>query len=249
MKRRLVCSVLALILALLPLAALADVPATPTQRLFLRTGPTTKYTSIGHMPETTALTAIEYEQGSGVTWVLVEYVRDGELERAYTGLKRMIVHGDIPWASHLNIGKVLLDSCTVYGGPGTNYMARSYLEDGTYVTLLRYDDNFAYIDYADPATGEPARGWVWGSVVDASFGYTPTPEELYGVTYSNGTLVYVSDSHGAILYTSPRSDSYWICRIPAGSVMESDSTTSNGYLHVRYGDYDGYVEKYSLALY
>ena len=41
MKRRLVCSVLALILALLPLAALADVPATPTQRLFLRTGPTT----------------------------------------------------------------------------------------------------------------------------------------------------------------------------------------------------------------
>lgn len=250
MKRRLICLVLLVCLVLTPLSALADVPATPNQRLFLRTGPTTKYVSIGHMPQTTSLTAIEYEQGSGVTWVLVEYVRDGQLERAYTGLKRMTVHGNIPWASHLNTGLSLRESCTVYGGPGTNYMTRSYLSSGTYVTLLRYDGAFAYIDFTDPSTGDPSRGWVWSSAVDgSSSGYSPAPGGQTGVTFSNGTLVYVNSTYGAPLYNEPRSDAGWICTIPAGTVLESYSTTSNGFLLVSYANWEGYVDKYCLSLY
>ena len=249
MKRRAICFALLLALALVPLRALADVPATPIQRLFLRTGPTTKYVSIGHMPETTALTAIEYEQGSGVTWVLVEYIRDGQLERAYTGLKRMTVHGNIPWADHLNIGINLANNCTVYGGPGDYYMTRSSLYAGTYVTLLRYDGAFAYIDFTDPSTGDPSRGWVWSDAVDGSYGYTPTPQERYAVTCSNGTLVCVTDVHGAFLYADPRLDASAICSIPSGAVLESYSTTSNGFLLVRYGGWEGYVEKRCLALY
>ena len=70
-----------------------------------------------------------------------------------------------------------------------------------------------------------------------------------GVTFSNGTLVYVSNSYGAPLYNAPRSDAGWICTIPAGTVLESYSTTSNGFLLVSYANWEGYVDKYCLSLY
>jgi hypothetical protein len=262
MKRRLICLCLCLLIAILPLAALSDAPATPNQRLYLRTGPTTAYVDIGLMPETTALAAIEYETGSGVTWVLVEYERDGQLERGYTGLKRMAVHGDIPWADHLNLDAEINRTSTVYGGPGSDYLFRSSLNAGTPVTLLRYDGDYAYIDFYEANADQPSRGWVRDVNVtvdgwdddweDDWYGddglYSGEMEQIYSVTFSNGTLVYVNNSYGALMYDAPGGGQL-VCSIPAGTVLSSYSTTGNGYLLVRYGDWEGYVDKAKLTLY
>jgi len=76
------------------------------------------------MPSSTELTAIEYEEGNGVTWVLVEFMRDGQLDRAYTGLKRMTVHGDILWADHLNEESSAACDCSVYVSGGSRFQQK-----------------------------------------------------------------------------------------------------------------------------
>ncbi len=253
MKKRLACLLLILAVCLPSLAALADVSATPNQRLFFRTGPNTKFVGIGHMPETTALTAIEYESGNGVTWVLVEYERDGKLERAYTGLKRMTVNGDIPWADHLDIEATVTSACSVYGGPGTWYMLRSGLRYGDTVTLLRFDDGFAYVEFDDADAGEPSRGWIDSACLDDGWWYEPpyedTLEDRYGVSFSSGTLVCVTRRAGALMYEEPSSDAVRLRVVPYGTVLDSFSTTGNGYLYVNYDGWEGFIKKSELALY
>ena len=258
MKKRLVSLFLSLALCLLPLGALAGVSATPNQKLFFRTGPNTKYYAIGNMPQSTALTAIEYESGNGVTWVLVEYTRDGRRERAYTGLKRMSVNGEIPWADHLEIGTYATASCSVYGGPGIDYTMRAGLQSGDSVTLLRIDDGFMYIEFTDHTTGEPSRGWVNPDYIRDGQWYvqqygggssSSAPTQTENVTYAGGTLVYVTRRSGALMYDEASADAWRMCVVPFGTVVTSYFTTSNGYLYVSYNGWEGFIDKNDLALY
>ena len=262
MKRKVsVCLILVMAL-ILTVPALA-VTATPNQQLFFRTGPTTSYVGIGHMPQSTFLTAIEYEQGSGVTWVLCEYTRDGKLERAYTGLKRMTVNGTIPWANHLNVATSVSYTVTVYGGPGDYYINRSTLYSGSYVTLLRYDGDYAYIDFTDPVQGEPSRGWVYYTSLACGDRYRPGGSTNSGnsggsnsggsygggsVSLYDGTLIYVDNSSGTYLRQNAFSSSASLTWIPYDSILVSYATTTNGFLYVSYGNYVGYVDQWDVSL-
>ena len=157
MKRttRMAC---ALLLALAFLCAEASVSATPNQKLAFRTGPNTKYAELYSLPQSTAIRAIEYEEGNGVTWVLVEYTYKGSRCRAYTGLKRMTVHGTIPWADHIGTDAYLTAGADVYAAPSYDAAYRSYVARGTRVTLLRYEGGYAFIEFSDGGT--PSRGYV-----------------------------------------------------------------------------------------
>ncbi|MBQ3575560.1 MAG: hypothetical protein IJA26_07805, partial [Clostridia bacterium] len=123
---------------ILPDYSSRGVPATPNQELALRTGPTTGYTWLFHLPEDTPITAYEYEQGSGVTWVLIEFEYKGMRCRGYTGLKRMDVHGNIPWADHLWEMNAANYSTNIYAAPSADAYYRGYLDRGTYVSILDY---------------------------------------------------------------------------------------------------------------
>ena len=267
--KRVICLILTVLMLLSFAAPALAVTATPNQRLFFRTGPTTSYVGIGHMPQSTALTAIEYEQGSGVTWVLCEYTRDGYLERAYTGLKRMTVNGSIPWADHLNISTTISSAASVYGGPGTYYIYRASLYSGAYVTLLRYDGDYAYIEFIDPPTGEPSRGWVYYTSLACgdkyrsgssgggysgggnSGGYNGGGYSGGGSSVSlyEGTLVCVDSYYGTYLLSSPASNAPSLGYIPADAVLVSYATTTNGYLYVSYGNQKGYVNEWDVSLF
>ena len=248
MKRRAACLMACLLMCLVPLAALAAVSATPNQLLFFRTGPTVDYAPLCEMSERTALTAIEYESGSGVTWVLVEFMRNGMPERGYTGLKRMTVHGDIPWADHWNVPATLQQAAAVYAGPGYEYTPHGNLASGSGVTLLRQEGDFSFIDYID-RDGYPSRGWVESYALSSGSSYGQ-PSQPYGqvITYSGGTLVRVRQSGGAAMYAQP-SSSARLYTVPYGTVLESYSTTSNGYIYVMYQGTEGYIPTSALELY
>lgn len=256
MKKCLFCLILCLIIgAGLPLSALA-VSATPNQKLAMRTGPNTKYTEPGSMPRSTSLTAIEYESGNGVTWVYVEFWRDGKLDRGYTGLKRMTVNGYIPWADHLSIESWMDSDSEVYSGPDYCYYDRYYVSEGQEVTLLRYEDGFAFIDFYDYDSDAYVRGWVPEEALDGEYddyngGYAPpgSYRSGYGDTwFYDGTLVTVYGS-SAPLYETPYAGSAVLCWMPVGSVMSSSASTSTGHLFVNYNGYEGFVPKSCVTLY
>ena len=252
LKRALSLALCLLLTLMIPVLARADVSATPNQRLAFRTGPNTKYTWLFHMPQSTALTAIEYESGNGVTWVLVEFWNNGKLDRGYTGLKRMTVNGSIPWADHLWEGMNLIEGGEVYSGPGPEYVSRSSLKAGDYVSVLRYEGDFAFIEFTDPVEQEPARGWVFTSCLfeEEDPWYSPVPSPgSDGVWYSEGTLVYVSASRSVPMFEHPYAGAQILCWVPSGSVLSSYATTGTGHLYVEYGGYFGYVDKASLSLY
>ena len=158
MKKLLAALLAATLLAALLTTASAAVSATPNQKLALRTGPNTRYVELYTLPQSTRITAFEYESGNGVTWVLVEYTYNGEVCRGYTGLKRMSVHGSIPWADHLDRRVSVSRAGTVYAAPTRSGGYRGRVERRDTVTLLRYEGSWAYIEFDD--RGTPSRGYV-----------------------------------------------------------------------------------------
>ena len=159
MKKTSIALVILLLLAMVTSGALASVSATPNQKLAFRTGPNTKYVEVGTLPQSTSIRAIEYEEGNGVTWVLVEYTYNGERCRAYTGLKRMTVNGYIPWADHYNESWQADGYVSVYAAPSTQAAYRGSLYDGEWVTLLDWEGDYAFIEFMDGGT--PSRGYVY----------------------------------------------------------------------------------------
>ena len=139
--------------------------ATPNQKLFFRSGPNTAFTGLFTLPQSTKLVAYEYEEGNGVPWVLVEFEYQGMVCRAYTGLKRMEVHGNIPWADHLWESNLISRSSTVLAAPCNNAYYRGHIDAGTYVSILGYENGYAYIEYYDSDAGADCRGYVPVNVV------------------------------------------------------------------------------------
>ena len=158
MKKSVALIVLACMLMAMSLSAAASVPATPNQRLAFRTGPNTAYVELYTLPESTEIRAIEYEEGNGVTWVFVEFTYNRQLCRAYTGLKRMTVHGNIPWANHIDATCWVGEGGTVYAAPSDRAAYRGYVSSGECITLLDYEGDYAYIEFYDGGT--ISRGYV-----------------------------------------------------------------------------------------
>ena len=134
--------------------------ATPNQKLAFRTGPNTSYPDLFTLPQSTEIIAYEYEEGNGVTWVLVEFEFEGRPCRGYTGLKRMQVHGDIPWANHLYEPAWVNYDCNVLSAPAHNAGYRGYIDAGEQVTVLCYESGYAHIEFYDNAARMYSRGYV-----------------------------------------------------------------------------------------
>lgn len=215
--KKVLAAMLALCL-LLSATALAGVRAVPNQKLSFRTGPNTKYVELYTLSQSTSITAIEYEEGNGVTWVLVEFYKDGERVRAYTGLKRMSVQGNIPWANHAYTPVIVNTAGSVYAAPGYDGAYRGKVVEGETVELLRYDGDFVYIEFYDGGNRAPSRGWIpeWmvsgeGNCNTDSLS-TPAPKLPAGG-------VSATPNQELAFRTGPRTDYNWMFHMPKSTQL------------------------------
>ncbi|MDL2318907.1 hypothetical protein LJC74_07540 [Eubacteriales bacterium OttesenSCG-928-A19] len=140
---------------------LEPIPATLNQKMATRTGPSTAYTEDhGTLPADTFIVVYQQEMGSGVPWVMVEFERSGLPVRAYTGLKRVDVSGEIPWATQKPILATVRQETAAHFGPGTCYMpASSTVAGGTPVEVYCEENGWALIDY-QYSSERRIRVWV-----------------------------------------------------------------------------------------
>lgn len=213
-----VMAVLLAVCMMLSATALAAVRAVPNQKLAFRTGPNTKYVELYTLSQSTAITAIEYEEGNGVTWVLVEFYKDGQRVRAYTGLKRMTVQGEIPWANHAYSPVIVNAAGQVYAAPGYDGAYRGKVIEGETVEFLRYDGEFAYIEFYDGTNKAPSRGWIPAWMIDGEGRESCDDSDCW----EDETLVFESEIRSVpaipnqelALRTGPNRDYNWLGRMP-----------------------------------
>lgn len=177
MKKLLIVALTLSMLLCAGLNAHASAPATPKMRLCIRTGPNTKYVELHSLGPSAKIRAIEYEKGNGVTWVMIQYRNNGKIHRAYTGLKRMTVEGDIPWASHMDEDVRIVADGQVYSAPKDEGGWRGHLDAGDWVTLLDYEDDYAFIEFSD--NGTPSRGYVPDWMIDDEEDYDEDYDEYW----------------------------------------------------------------------
>jgi len=133
------------------------------QRMATRTGPGTKFTEDhGTLPESTEIVVYAQEDSSGTPWVLVEFVRNGKLVRAYTGLKRVDVDAsDLPKTTKNPKAAVVTEDTPAYYGPDAQYYLaiENPVMAGTELLVYGVDRNFALVEYARE-DGAWMRAWV-----------------------------------------------------------------------------------------
>ncbi|MCL1964667.1 MAG: hypothetical protein FWF69_06370 [Firmicutes bacterium] len=132
------------------------------QKMATRTGPGTKYTEDhGTWPASTEIVVYAQENSGGTPWALVEFMRNGKLVRAYTGMKRIDAGtAGIPSATREPRAAAVTRETQAYYGPGTAYMAvPNPVAAGTEVLVYGVDRGYALIDYT---TGfdQWMRSWV-----------------------------------------------------------------------------------------
>ena len=238
--RRLICTLLVACFFCAGLAV-AEVPATPNQKLSFRTGPNTKYLEMFTVSQNTEITAIEYEEGNDVTWVLVEFMHKGQRMQGYTGLKRMTVHGEIPWASHLYETAEAICQADIWAAPARDAAVRGLMEAGDEVSVLRFEDGYAFIEYMDEASGEPSRGWVEDWTLDTApeFEFEEAPQsvlmEIGSVSMPMRTVTPVT------LLARPSYDAFGIMTLAAGATVYCYGDLYCGYSIVEVGGVMGYI--------
>jgi len=133
------------------------------QRMATRTGPGTKFTEDhGTLPESTEIVIYAQEDSGGTPWVLVEFVRNGKLVRAYTGLKRVDVEvSDLPKTTKNPKAAIVTEDTPAFYGPDAQYyMAiETPVRAGTELLVYGVDRNFALVEYARE-DGTWMRAWV-----------------------------------------------------------------------------------------
>lgn len=153
---------LCMLLTLFACPADAAVSATPNQKLAFRTGPNTKYVDMHTLPQSTSLTAIEYEEGNGVTWVLVEFLDQGRYVRGFARLDGVTVVGEVPPAVNAyRCAAGLTADSIVYAAPKDSAAVHTYLPEDVTVWVLDFVENgYAYIEFAGLTSGLLDRGYV-----------------------------------------------------------------------------------------
>ncbi|NLD34700.1 MAG: hypothetical protein GX653_07310 [Clostridiales bacterium] len=161
MKKQLAFLLLLALMTSLLSPALA-VSAVLNQRMATRSGPGTQYTEeLGTLPQDTSITLIHYVQDkNNVPWGLVEFSRNNQLYRAYTGMKRINVPGgNAPYLAEHPAPASATASTTVYYGPGTRYAARrEQLHAGTPLLVIAQENGYLLCEYQQG--DRPERGYV-----------------------------------------------------------------------------------------
>lgn len=137
----------------------AALDAELNQKLSARSGPSTDYTEMGTFSEYTPITVFYQTEGNGVNWGYVEYMADGELYRAYTGMKRIDTSEYVPYDPEVVYDvHILCDTCP-YCGPGFEYAACRYpiWED---VQLYGMFEQCGWMMVDFQTEGGIQRGWV-----------------------------------------------------------------------------------------
>ncbi len=237
---RLAAFALALVLIMSP-AALASVNlwgvrAEPNQKLAFRTGPNTAYGELYTLPQSTAINALELEEGNGVVWVLVDFEYNGSRVRAYTGLKRMSLSGGIPYANHDHLIRRLQSGGDVYASPDMNAAVRATLAEGDEVDFLGFEGDYCFIEYR--SGGELNRGYV--------------RQELFWIDQyeyaeyfpENDTFTYYAVCRFSRMYAQPSERSELLFSIPFDASVTVDyweiEDTPDGWLPIYYGGLHGY---------
>lgn len=235
-KRFAALLLLALLCAAICAPASAEVRATPIDKLAFRTGPNTRYVELFTLPKSTKITAIERAEGNGVTWVLVEFYCDGSYQRAYTGLKRMKLHGEIPWESDYHSNAIVSGPCTVRAAPRSNAARRGKIGELELVTRLGSENGYDYVEFYDAANEALSRGWI--------------KTDGLGDTDGDGAFMRKASR----VYRQPSSKSGTKGKVGKFEVVGYLSTR-NGYDHIlfysasEHSISDGYVPSGSVSVY
>ncbi len=131
------------------------------QRMATRTGPGTAYSEEhGTLSEYTEIVVFAKEDSGGTPWVLVEFVKNNKLVRAYTGLKRVDVDdlASLPTTTKKPKPATVSRDTTAYYGPGKAYLQCPVIvAAGTEVLVYGVDRGYALIEYTG---GVLTRSWV-----------------------------------------------------------------------------------------
>ncbi len=125
------------------------VSATLNQKLSARSGPSTKYTEEGTYPENTSIKLVEKVFDGNIYWGMVEFYKNGEKYRVYTGMKRIDTKGSVHDATQRDYrGATLAWDSTAYYGPGYDYARRKgTVPSGTQLRVYDEENDFYLCDY------------------------------------------------------------------------------------------------------
>ncbi len=169
--------VLAIVLAATAFtAAKADTYGTLNQKMATRTGPGTRYDEPGTFFNGKwkgQRVRVISKVNTGVWWLQVEFTYNGQLMRAYTGLKRVdsVNLNNVPTESV--IGTCYLNrSAEGYYGPGSNYRAMNYpVPANTACDVIMVENNYVLVEFPYHSKNyEKSRAWVHTSLVSGDFG-------------------------------------------------------------------------------
>ena len=138
------------------------------QRMATRTGPGSNYTEDhGTLPESTEIVVYAKEESGSTLWALVEFVRDGKLVRAYTGMKRVDADEySIRQTTKTPKEAVVAREAQAYYGPDSTYLeVPDLVTSGMEVQVYGVDRDYALIDYA-VSSGQRTRSWVPVSCIE-----------------------------------------------------------------------------------
>ena len=218
MKKRIaIVLLLALLCCALSATALAA-SVTPNQRMSFRSGPNTRYTDLYTLPQNTRIVAFETEYGNEIQWVLLEFLYNGRVERAYTGLWRLDVCGYIPYANLAYQSASVRNSATVYAAPTANAAVRGRVGASEMVTYLSSECGYDYIEFYDSTNACPSRGYILS-------------DDLY---YAGDTAAFMTDC--STVFASP----YYFKSGRIGWVGKYEMVTymdyENGFAKIRFYD-------------
>lgn len=135
----------------------------PNRSISTRTGPGTGYTEPGTFPSSYDYVAYYQTEGSSVYWGYVEFTERNLKYRAYTGVKRFSVCGNLPVSMEDYVYKTVSVSCDTYYGPGYNYAVTPFEcpYAGMRVKAFFTENGWTMIEY-ELSNGYLHRGWVPG---------------------------------------------------------------------------------------
>lgn len=171
-------SILGLVVALLPLATLADgtlgansggatlVEASVIEKLATRNGPSTDYRETGTYPvkgEQVRLISRAYDDND-ICWVQCEVSYANKLRRVYTGLKRFdeatFDLGSVPEEVPQEREATVIRTSDAMYGPGDGYATYAELtvDYGQIVTVISEENDYAQVEWKTSA--QSYRAWV-----------------------------------------------------------------------------------------
>lgn len=221
-------------------AAKADAYGTLNQKMATRTGPSTKYDEPGTFFNGKwkgQRVRVISKVNTGVWWLQVEFTYNGQLMRAYTGLKRVdnVNLNSVPTESVIGTCR-LSRSVKGYYGPGSNYKPMGYaVPANTTCDVIMTENGYVLVEFPYHYKNyEKSRAWVPASQVSGNWsrpGYDTGSYVRDGVSWWTQEPQWSSCT---LTYTAPNTMSIelFFYRIAGiyGTVTVDGSTPNHGWL-------------------